>query len=191
MSDRKRLFVFGYGSLVDGNAARDPEIEHESGHYCHLDGYRRCWTVAMDNSIDLPGYKYFVDPSTGERPRVYVTFLNIERDPTGRVNGIAFPISDAALVELEQRERNYRRGDVTAALREDIEGQVYAFAGLHAARARFATGKREGRTVVSKQYYDGVLDAFRRLGEAALKEFKRFTDEPGCPIVPLRRIDLP
>ena len=30
----------------------------------------------MDNSVDLPGYKHYVDPD-GARPDVKVTFLNL------------------------------------------------------------------------------------------------------------------
>ncbi|MDQ3677015.1 MAG: gamma-glutamylcyclotransferase [Actinomycetota bacterium] len=175
-------FVFGYGSLVDG-----PEAQIE----CRLDGYRRRWTVAMDNSVDLPGYKYFVDPDTGERPHVFVTFLNIEPDASSAVNGIAVPVSDATLAELELRERNYSRCDVTAMMREDIGGQVYAFVGRRDALQRFASGSREGRAVISLAYYEQVLKGFGRRGEAALEEFKRSTDEPACPVIPLTRVDLP
>ena len=35
----------------------------------------------MDNSVDLPGYKYYVTPD-GERPPVFVTFLNLVEDGT-------------------------------------------------------------------------------------------------------------
>src|SRR3954452_9313466 len=76
-------FVFGYGSLVEALDA--------GGRAAHLDGYRRRWQVAMDNSRDLPGYKYYVDPRTGERPRVFVAFLDLAPDPRARVNGVLFP----------------------------------------------------------------------------------------------------
>ena len=42
--------VFGYGSLVADGAQP-----------CELRGFRRFWGVAMDNRVDLPGYKHFED----------------------------------------------------------------------------------------------------------------------------------
>ena len=60
-------FLFGYGSL----------LRFPGGIPCHLLGHRRAWNVAMDNRQTIPGYKYYVDPDTGERPPVHVTFLNI------------------------------------------------------------------------------------------------------------------
>ena len=50
----------------------------------------------MDNRRTIPGYKYYVDPDTGERPPVHVTFLNIYPAAEGRVNGIAFPVTAEA-----------------------------------------------------------------------------------------------
>src|ERR687894_1532691 len=40
-------FVFGYGSLAAGFA----------GRRARLHGHRRVWGVAMDNRLDIPGYK--------------------------------------------------------------------------------------------------------------------------------------
>ena len=54
---RRVSWLFGYGSLVPAGEARP----------CHLTGWQRSWGVAMDNTVDLPGYKHFVTPE-GERP---------------------------------------------------------------------------------------------------------------------------
>ena len=76
-----RQFVFGYASLV----------EHlPDGFAADLKGHRRVWAVAMDNSRDLPGYKYYVDRHSGARPAVHVTFLDLEPDPATAVNGVVF-----------------------------------------------------------------------------------------------------
>ena len=50
-------WLFGYGSLLPAGESRP----------CDLTGWQRSWGVAMDNSVDLPGYKHFVTPD-GERP---------------------------------------------------------------------------------------------------------------------------
>src|SRR3954464_4477383 len=93
-------FVFAYGSLLD----------EARGRPCTLTGWRRGWGVAMDNRRTLPGYRYFLDRETGDRPPVFVTFLDIREQPGAHVHGIAFP---ADLVALDARERNYTRVDVT------------------------------------------------------------------------------
>ena len=54
--------VLAYGSLAVAT----------SGTPAVLHGHRRRWGVAMDNAVDLPGYKAYVDPATGERPAVHV-----------------------------------------------------------------------------------------------------------------------
>ena len=163
-------FVFGYGSLMDCGDEPIP---------CHLDGYRRRWNVAMDNSVDLPGYKYYVDPATGERPPVFVTFLNVEPAAGSVVDGVAFWVSDATLTQLDDRERNYLRRDVTDLVREDFGDRVDAYVARPEARERFESAHRDGRAVISRDYYKKVLDGFATV------------DEPCCPVVDLRRVDLP
>ncbi len=162
--------VFAYGSLVDCGDEPIP---------CHLDGYRRRWNIAMDNSVDLPGYKYYVDPATGERPELFVTFLNIEPAAAGAVSGVAFSVSDAMLTRLDDRERNYVRRDVTDMVRENLGDRVYAFVGRPEARERFERAHRDGRAVVSRDYYERVRSGLDTV------------NEPCCPVIDLARVELP
>ena len=168
-------FVFGYGSLL-----RRPD-----GIPCHLLGHRRAWNVAMDNRRTIPGYKYYVDPDTGERPPVHVTFLNIYPAPEGRVNGIAFPVSASALTELDGRERNYDRIDVTGQIDADLGGTVWTYLGSVAARERFATGP----AVVAQGYFDAIRAGFTAAG--GLDAFDRSTDPLTVPLRRLTRVDVP
>ena len=170
-----RMFVFGYGSL----------LRQAGGIPCRLLGHRRAWNVAMDNRRTLPGYKYFVDPDTGERPPVRVTFLNIYPAADGRVNGIAFPVTAEALDELDRRERNYDRIDVTRRLDADLGGTVWAYLGSEDARQRFEAGP----AVVSQDYFDRIRDDFA--GAGGLDEFERSTDPLTVPLRRLTRIDVP
>ena len=64
-------YVFAYGSLL-GLEPAGP---------CTLRDHARGWDVAMDNTKTIPGYKFYVDPQTGERPAVYVAFLAIRPEP--------------------------------------------------------------------------------------------------------------
>jgi hypothetical protein len=129
----------------------------------------------MDNTVDLPGYKYFVDEA-GARPAVKVTFLNlVEADDT--VNGVVFPVSRSDLEGLDLRERNYERRAVGDGL--------WAYFGTGDARARY----EEGPSVVSRDYLGLVRSGFEALGE--LPAFDRTTDPPSVPVRDLRRVDLP
>ena len=168
-------FVFGYGSLV-----RRPD-----GLPCHLLGHRRAWNVAMDNRRTIPGYKYYVDPDTGERPPVRVTFLNLYPAAEGRVNGVAFPVTADALDALDRRERNYDRIDVTELIDADLGATVWTYLGSEAARERFAAGA----AVVAQDYFDAIRGDFAAVG--GLEAFDRSTDPLTVPLRRLARVDVP
>ncbi len=170
-----RTFVFGYGSL----------FRLAGGIPCQLLGHRRAWNVAMDNRRTIPGYKYYVDPETGERPAVHVAFLNVYPAPEGRLNGVAFPVTQGVLERLDRRERNYDRIDVTPRLDVDLGGTVWTYLGSEAARERFEAGT----AVVSQDYFDAVREAFAAVG--GLDEFDRSTDRLTVPLRRLTRVDLP
>jgi gamma-glutamylcyclotransferase (GGCT)/AIG2-like uncharacterized protein YtfP len=129
----------------------------------------------MDNTRDLPGYKYYVDAETGERPAVYVAYVDLEPDPTQAVTGILFPVDPPALDALDRRERNYQRREVT--IDPAPQARVWAYFGTAAARGRFERGKANGTAVVARDYYERVEGAS--------------SDPPPVPIRDLTRIDVP
>ena len=53
-------WVFAYGSLLP--AGRDRAARGRGARRTCV-GWRRSWSVAMDNSVDLPGYKHYVGPT--------------------------------------------------------------------------------------------------------------------------------
>jgi hypothetical protein len=125
----------------------------------------------MDNSVDLPGYKYYVEPD-GTRPDMKVTFVNlVEADDA--VNGVVFE-GDPDVLDL--RERNYSRCEV--------EPGLWAYIGTPEARARY----EEGPSVVSREYLETVRRGFEALGQLA--RFEQTTDPPRVPVRDLRRVDL-
>src|SRR4051794_40170347 len=130
--------VFGYGSLVAGLV-----------HPAVLPGWRRTWGIAMDNAVDLPGYKHYEVPGTGERPAVLVAFLDVapDPDPAAEVPGVVFEVTEEELAALDQRERNYACAEV-----ETSAGPAVTFAGLAESRARRDQGVAEGRCVVQRAY---------------------------------------
>ncbi|MDO8211322.1 gamma-glutamylcyclotransferase family protein [Conexibacter sp. CPCC 206217] len=184
-------WVFAYGSLA---------AEPVRGAYpAVLAGHRRRWGVAMDNRCDLPGYKWYRARASGERPDVYVAFLDLVADADGvgeaAVNGLCLPVDATALALLDARERNYERIDVSALVTPEAtwkRARVWAYAGRSDARERLARGVREGRAVVSQEYVDDVEHGFRRLGGDQLARYRATTDPlpPGCERLSLERIDL-
>jgi len=168
--------VFGYGSLAERAAC---------SQVARLQGYRRVWNVAMDNTQNLSGYKYYRRRSDGTRPRVGVAFLNLEPCRGTVVNGVLLPVTDADLKALDQRERNYKRRDVSSQVTSGE--RVWAYIGTAAAQARFDVGP----TVVCREYLEAVEAAFASLGPRELAQFHASTEAPSCPVIELDQIDLP
>jgi cation transport regulator ChaC len=171
-----REFVFGYGSLSAEPGALVP---------CRLHGWRRGWTVAMDNRRTIPGYKYWVSPADGSRPPLTVCSLDVAPAAGAVVAGAALPVPDAAVwAALDVRERNYTRVEVTDALDADVGGRVWTYVGRDAARERAAAGRAAGEAVVARPYLETVRAGLAALG---LPE----VEAPDVPVVDLRRVDVP
>ena len=131
-------WLFAYGSLLPAGASALPD----GAVPAHLVGWRRSWAVAMDNSVDLAGYKHYVT-ADGRRPKVMVSYLDIAEHPGAVVNGVALAIGADELPGLDARERNYERRDVTRELDVSLDGRVWAYTGTRDGRIRAARGRRE------------------------------------------------
>jgi len=174
-------WVFGYASLVDRPGAREAELR----------GFRRRWNAAMDNSVDLPGYKHYLDPGDGSRPAVCVTYVNLVEEPDSSVNGIVFPVAADELPALDARERNYERRDVTDRVTPAVDGRVWTYVATAEARERFESARARGAAVVDRGYLEVVRGAFAALGTEAASRFDASTDAPEVPVRALRRVDAP
>lgn len=161
--------VFAYGSLVGAAPVRPATVRG-----------RRTWGVAMDNAVDLPGYKHYEEPGTGRRPDVMVAFLDLDPEPgaDAEVNGAVLETGD--LAALDARERNYVRRAV-----ETSAGVAWAYVGSPEGRARRVRGVAEGRCVVERAYLMRVLSGFAALGPGELERFER-----GAPPLPGPLVDL-
>jgi hypothetical protein len=128
----------------------------------------------MDNSQTIPGYKYYVDASTGERPAVFVAFVDIRPAESDAANGTLFPVTVEELAALDHRERNYERVEVTESIDPRPDGRVWTYLGREAGRERCERGLAEGTLVVSSEYMRLVVEP----------------PDPPCPVLELTRIDL-
>jgi cation transport regulator ChaC len=183
-------FVFGYGSLMTEGRVAPTRSFHPDGFVTDLHDVRRCWGVAMNNRVDLPGYKYYLD-ARGDRPDVHVAFLDLRPAPGQSVNGVCLPVTVDELAILDRRERNYVRRDLTALCplaQEDI--RVWAYVGSPAGRRRLTTARAAGRAVIDRTYLEGVREAFKRLGPAEYAHYAPSLDPDGLPVLPLNRHDL-
>ncbi|MDP2711534.1 MAG: gamma-glutamylcyclotransferase family protein [Solirubrobacteraceae bacterium] len=171
-----RQFVFGYGSLVAVQSGR---------RAVRLHGHRRIWGVAMDNTIDVPGYKTYRLREDGSRPAVFVAFLDLIAEPGAVTQGTLLAVDDAALRVLDERERNYDRIDVTTQIEAAPSGTIWTYRGSDDGRERLRIGRRERTAVIDSAYLEAVETTFTALG---------LGDElPGddLPLMSLRRVDLP
>ncbi|HXP36754.1 MAG TPA: gamma-glutamylcyclotransferase family protein [Solirubrobacteraceae bacterium] len=184
MSDQ---YVFAYGSLLrDLGGSLEERLEP-----CRLRDHRRAWNVAMDNTLTLPGYKLYLSAADSSRPAVFVTFLNLVRADGRYVSGVLFAVDDDELAVLDERERNYDRRDVTGLVDEERAGRVWTYVGKPEAERRFALGAREGRAVIDRAYLESVRAGFELIAADALEEFDATTDPHDCPVLELRRVELP
>src|SRR4051812_31236067 len=136
------MYLLAYGSLVadlperarPGHSGEPSAAEWKPGrdpYVRRVRGFRRQWGVAMDNRVDLPGYKFYVRSSTDERHEGHVAFLDLVEDPDAAFDGALFEVSESDLVALDARERNYSRADITTNV-IDPPGPVIAYAGTAA-----------------------------------------------------------
>jgi len=176
-------FVFGYGSLARDLLA-DVTI-------ARLSGYRRAFGVAADNSEQIAGYKRYRLRPDGSFPDVHVAFLDIFETPESVVNGVLAPVDPASLADLDRRERNYDRIDVTTAIDSPPAGRVWAYRGSREGRARLDAGVAAGTAVIQRSYLDHVDDGFRRLGPAEHDHFLASSALDGLPLLDLERVDIP
>ncbi len=184
MSDE---YVFAYGSLLrDLGGPLDERLRP-----CRLRDHRRAWNVAMDNTLTLAGYKLYLDAADSSRPAVFVTFLNLVPAAGRHVSGVLFAVDEDELAVLDRRERNYDRRDVTGSIDGHDAGRVWTYIGKPEAERRFALGAREGRAVIDRAYLESVRAGFGLIAADALEEFDATTDANDCPVLELRRIDLP
>ncbi len=181
--------MFGYGSLALVAGVVPGRRYASEGFVADLPGFQRLWGVAMDNRCDLPGYKYYTD-DRGRRPEVFVAYLDLRKRPQASVNGVCVPVDDARLAELDARERNYERVDVSDRL--GVDGvRVWTYTGSAAGRRRLAEGRDCGRAVIDADYLRLVRNAFRRLGPAECEACAVSLAPGDLPVAELTHVELP
>jgi gamma-glutamylcyclotransferase (GGCT)/AIG2-like uncharacterized protein YtfP len=195
LSTHTAQFVFGYGSLTAKPGLIVSRELKDEGFVADLAGLSRVWGVAMDNRRDLPGYKYYT-AADGRRPDVFVVYLDLVPADSAldgsvaRVNGLCLPVNEATLEQLDRRERNYVRTDVSKRVAAG-GARVWAYVGLAAARERLAEGRRTGTAVIDAGYVRTVETGFAALGEEELASVRLSLAPGDLPVAELTRHELP
>ena len=169
-------YVFGYGSLVELGEPLVKDGRVFPAVPGRLRGFRRFWGAAMNNWEATEGEKHFLDPDSGLKPRIKVLYLDIEAETGSTVNGLAIPVDAARLAELDLREINYRRIDVSTAFEPTVPQRVFTYVATEAARDRCRDETSDAAIYVSREYVDRVRRAFAALGPGELAEFERTTE---------------
>jgi hypothetical protein len=161
------IYVFGYGSLMA------EWLDEEESHIANLEGFERDWRATMDNSIRIADYKVYEARSEEQKPP-YVSFVNVSQSTASAcVTGIVKPVSLWQLAQLDHRERNYLRIDVTDSIRfigpqadhPKRPYTVWTYTASQASHKRF--NQLKDLPVVSQEYYDKYLNASQRLATVA------------------------
>lgn len=173
-------WVFGYGSLVSpaslastiGRHVDPPDVT-----IAHLDGYGRRWNYG---SLHLRG-DWHHDGVAIEQGLV-VSLGLILADET--CNGVAVRVTAEELAQLDWRERDYERTDVSDQIRSDLTAgtRVVTYVPRPSAVHRYETARDEGRAAIRRPYWDLVADAFGLLGTDHLESYSS-TPAPDVPVV--------
>ena len=175
------MLVFGFGSLVNHHSlSKTLGRPVEDLAPAWLFGYRRLWNVAVENHRAT--YNHYLDPETGERPPVHITFLNIEEAADAKINGVIFEVSERELGYLDEREHNYDRVDVTAGVQIESDRQVFTYIGKDSSIDCFHRGKEKDLSVISAGYAQIVAEGFQALGHDFFSDYHQTTQKPQVPL---------
>ena len=183
-------WVFGYGSLVSpASVSRTIGRFIDDAHsrrIAHLEGYGRRWNYGSPTQRG--------DWSHGDvhvRQGVII-FLGLEASDDASSNGVVVQVTQDELVELDWRERDYDRVDVTDLISIEhgaVDGRVVTYVPRPTAIERYVEARDSGRAAVEQRYWDLVHDAFGELGAHHLDHLRTRTPDPDVPILEIARSD--
>lgn len=177
-----KKYIFGYGSLVSKeDIKRDLLRDPGEMHLARLDGWIRDWGISIHNATADRHYEFEGQKGQPE----YVSILNIRKPSEGEKptcpNGVLYEVTDQDISRMDNREKHYRRQDISVDIVGAPEGIVYAYVGLDKFRK---TSNKSGGNIVPLSYLTLVTGAFQTLGVEQLKLFNETTLSPNVPVLP-------
>lgn len=168
-SGTNTVYLFGYGSLMcPDSVARTlgRKVDTDQLTPVWLNGHQRAWSVH-----DMARF----DEEDNPRP---TAFLNISPHAGRRCNGIAIPISVEDLDGFDQRERSYRRVDVSALITPPLDRPIHTYVGCE------PWTKMPEHAVVAAKYENLVESAISRWGPAFAADYQASTQPRTWPAAP-------
>ena len=186
-------WIFGYGSLVSPTSMATTigrTVAAEDVAIAHLDGYGRRWNYG---SMQLRGDWHHdgVEVTGG-----LVVSLGLVAADTETCNGVIVCVTADELAQLDWRERDYQRTDVTELIRlDDVQRdhqhdrqrveRVVTYVPRPSAVERYEASRDRGQAGIRLSYRDLVSAAFVDLGGDHLARFGA-TPPPDVPVVDMR-----
>jgi len=187
------VWVFGYGSLVSPDSfgqtlGRRPEMGVDFFE-AEISGYERRWNYGSMRFIGRA-----LDQDGTIREWVIVA-LGVTKAADQTVNGAIGWVSNDELVDLDLRESNYDRIDVTELATVtggvEIADRIVTYVPRREALERFERARDRGEAAVERRYFDLVDRAFGDLGADRRQRFHATTRPPEIPILALHREAAP
>lgn len=188
-------WVFGYGSLVSptslGSTLGRAPRRGVDFLAAECDGWERRWNYGHP----MTGMTY-----AGSQVDMIdtVVALGVVRNDVACMNGIITVVSDAELEQLDRRERNYDRVDVTDGVRLLEDGpwkastdRVVTYVPRQAALDIYAEARDRGRAGIEIRYWNLVNDAFDVLLDGQGERYRSTTPAPEVPVLDVSRVDPP
>jgi hypothetical protein len=164
--------MFGYGSLVNV-ASMEKTLNHKySGPLIitYLNNWKRSWSVVMPNSY------FYKKTANGPYFPNYIIYLNVTPSMGDEVYGALFVIKKEELDGFKQREWIYDFKDVSNQIK-DVKvfgGPVYTCV----AKDKYRVNKIDNNIMaVRATYLNTVEEAYKSIGEEALKKFNKTTEK--------------
>ena len=182
MTSISSTWVFGYGSLVSpASMARTigRTVGRDDVTLAHLHNYGRRWNYGV-----LHRSGNWVD---GDRSIIKgrIVALGLAAAEGESCNGVAIRVTTDELLQLDRRERDYNRTDVTDQIKLERDvgvSQIVTYVPRPAAVSRYEQARDAGRAAIEVRYWDLVHSAFDELGPRQRALFDT-TPAPDVPVV--------
>jgi cation transport regulator ChaC len=182
MTTNSSTWVFGYGSLVSP-ASMARTIGRTVGPadvtIAHLHNYGRRWNYGV---LHRSGTWLDGDKSVTEG---LIVALGLAAGEGESCNGVAIRVTADELAQLDWRERDYDRTDVTDQIsveQSESVSRVVTYVPSPDAVTRYEQARDAGRAAIEMRYWDLVHSAFDELGPSHRALFDT-TPAPDVPVV--------
>jgi len=157
-------FLFGYGSIINLISAKKTlgrEIPHSEVTTAKLKNFTRIWGIAADVMVD----------GHNQNKPIHAAFYDLQGKINSTVNGVIIEVNAKELDDLDDREKQYNRIDVTKNIVAQMDyDKVYAYIG----KKKFSV-KNFKNVIILKEYQKIVDEGEEYWGKLFEKKFNLTT----------------